>query len=558
MWPGKDLGPHRATSFLRSYQQAMRLSRHFGRTLREAPADAVLTSHRLALRAGLAHPLAPGLWSYLPLGWRIMRRLQALLRNALEALGAQEVCLPSGSGGITEHIAALAAHEVQSYKDLPRTLYQFATHIREDIPTRGGLLGLREAHALDIFSLHTAADEDLPPSAVVQALAEALARCDLSILTVEAGEGTQAFALPHEQGEDRIVRCPSGDYAALLEAAAFTRTEARYGAPLPLQKVATPHCPTIADLCAFLNIPPQRTLKAVFYSAEGGKALVLAMLRGDLEVSEARLKALLGIKALEAASEEQIAAAGAQPGYASPMGLRVRQTGEADGVIVIADESLWLMSNFVTGANEAGYHVINANYPRDFAVTQVAAIAEPPEGAPCIRCGGSLQVESAIALGRCGRDDMLAETVGARYLDERGQAQPIGLGICRLELDRLLAAVLETHHDEHGILWPPALAPFEVHLVAIAKDPALLEVAERLYADLSAIGMAVLYDDRNLSAGVMFADADLIGIPLRVTVSERSLQAGGVEVKWRHAADRAILTLDGAAQAIFEMVRSSG
>ncbi len=536
----------------------MRLSRLFGRTLHEAPADAVLLSHRLALRAGLAHPLAPGLWGYLPLGWRVMRRLQALLRDVLETLGAQEIHLPSSAGDTAASIAMLAMHEVQSYKDLPRTLYQFATRIHEDIPARGGLLGLREAHVLDVFSLHTKTDEDAPPSAVVQTLVEALARCELPILTVEAGEGAQALVLPFEQGEERFVRCPSGDYAALLEAAVFTRTEARYGDPLPLQKVATPHCPTIADLCAFLNIPPQRTLKAVFYSAEGGEALVLAMLRGDLEVSEGRLKALLGIKALEAATEEQIAAAGAQPGYASPIGLRVRQMGEADGVIVIADESLLGMSNFVTGANEAGYHVINANYPRDFAVTQVAAIAEPPEGAPCIRCGGSLHIESAVVLGRCRWADMLAESAGARYVDKHGQAQPIGLGICRLELDRLLAAILETHHDEHGILWPPALAPFEVHLVAIAKDPAPQEVAERLYADLNAAGVAVLYDDRNLSPGVMFADADLIGIPLRVTVSERSLQAGGVEVKWRHAADRAILTLDGAVQTIFEMVRGSG
>ncbi len=534
----------------------MRLSRHFGRTLREAPAEAMLASHRLALRAALAHPLAPGTWAYLPLGWRVMRRLQALLQDALEALGAQEIHLPPYPEDSATPLAVLAAHEVASYKDLPRTLYQFAVCRHMRASTRGGLLGLHEGQALHAFSLHSEADEDIPPSAAVQALAGALTRCDLPILTVEAGESTQAFVLLHEQGEEHIVRCASGDYAALLEAAAFIRTEARYGDPLPAEKVATPDCKTIADLCAFLNIPPERTLKAVFYHITDSQTLVLVMLRGDLEVSEVRLKALLGVGTLEVATEEQIAAAGAQAGYASPIGLRVRQAGDAEGVIVIADESLLGMSNFVTGANEAGYHIINANYPRDFTVTQVAAIAEPPEGAPCIRCGTSLHREAAIVLGRWGQlEAHLSEVPAATYLDEGGQSRTVRLGFCHLDLDRVLAAILETHHDEHGILWPPAVAPFEVHLVAIAKDATPLEVAEQLYTELEAAGIAVLYDDRALSAGVMFADADLIGLPLRVTVSERSLQAGGVEVKWRHKTERTILTLEGAVQAIAEMVR---
>lgn len=524
----------------------MRVSHLFGRTLRDAPADAALISHRLALRAGLARSLAPGLWSYLPLGWRVVRRIEALIRAALEPLGAQEFGLPAGEDP-AQAAAALCAREVESYKDLPRLLLHIGARTRDQADGRGGLFGLRAAHVVDALYLHAEAEEHAGHGCPGDALPGVFAACDLPVITVEAGPEAQAFALPLDGGPDRLARCDACGYAATFEAAAFARSEARYGDPLPLEQVATPDCKTIADLCAYLGIPPERTLKAVFYTIDAGQTFVLAMLRGDLDVSEERLRRVLGVDTLEPASEEQIAAAGAQPGYGSPIGLDVRPPGGDRGAVVIADESLLSMSNFVTGANVPGYHAINANYPRDFAATQVAAIAAPFNGAPCARCGSPLRVEEGAVLASC---EPLGAAPGAAFLDAQGQPQPVLVGRCTLAIDRLLAAVIETHHDDYGILWPRAVAPFDVHLVALAKDPALFDTADRLYADLRAVGLEVLYDDRGLSPGVMFADADLIGVPLRVTVSTRSLEADGVEVKWRHEKERTILPLDGAAQAV--------
>ncbi len=545
----------------------MRLSRHFGRTLREAPADATLVSHALIVRAAVAQLIAPGVWSYLPLGWRVVQRLASIVREELDATGAQEVRLPILHPAIGEEIIAeMARREVQSYKDLPRTVYQIQVKASDDHRLGGGLGHLRERMVSSVYSLHAAtADLDACYDRICRAFRNIFARSDLAVVAVAAdcgwpgGGESLAFMLPHPAGADRFAQCRTCGYAADLASAAFLRGEPDGSQPLPLEKLATPDCTTIAGLCKFLGLQPSQTLKAVFYTINSGQPdeqTVLAMLRGDLEVSEAKLARAAGASTIRVATEDEIRARiGAVAGYASPLGLRVREATGSPGAWVIADESLRAMTNFVTGANDAGYHVINANYPRDFTVTQIADIAVAPDGAPCARCGGVLSLEPAIELAHCFRlGSHFTRHAGVAYLDTTGQAQPALMASYQIDLDGLVAGIVETHHDEQGIIWPLEVAPYGVHLVAIAKDEATAQAAESLYTDLQAVGIEVLYDDRNLSPGVMFADADLLGVPLRLTISPRSLESGGIEVKWRWSKERSVLPLTTIAVEVGRML----
>jgi prolyl-tRNA synthetase len=268
-------------------------------------------------------------------------------------------------------------------------------------------------------------------------------------------------------------------------------------------------------------------------------------------VNETKLLNAAKALTLEAATEDEIRSrVSAEPGYASPIGLSAQHA--------IGDESLHGMANFVTGANEAGYHVINANTPRDFAVSQIADIAEAYDGAECLQCGGILHIEHAIELGHCFKlGTRYSQWLDASYIDAKGDSQHIVMGSYGIGLDRLMAAIIETHHDEHGIVWPAIVAPFDVHLVAIAKTDAVTQAAETLYEQLQQTGMDVLYDDRNLSPGVMFADADLIGVPLRITVSPRSMESGGIEVKQRSEEERHILPLEKAVEQIADLLHLS-
>lgn len=576
----------------------MRLSQHFGRTLREAPADAVLPSHALIVRAGLGQPLAAGIWTYLPLGWRAMRKIEQILREEMDAAGAEEMQMPvlhpaeiwQATGrwdlygdalqrvinregrafalGATHEdvVTELARREVQSYKDLPRLIYQIQTKVRDEPRARGGLIRLREFTMKDAYSLHTDFDDlDAYYEKVYRAYLNVFARCEVQAIPVEAdtglmgGSASHEFVLPFAEGEDCFVRCTGCDYSANVEIAAFRRDRPGASDLLAAEVVETPGCKTIADLCAFLQIAPEQTLKAVFYTMDSGlptEETFLVMLRGDLEVNEVKLSQVVSAQSLQAATEDAIRLGiGAEPGYASPLGLKVRKNRQPAGVRVIGDESLPHMSNFVTGANRPGYHTVNANYPRDFEVTEIADVAEAYEGALCARCGAPLRIERAIELGHCFKlGTRYSDAVGVTYLDPKGQARPIVMGSYGIGLDRLLAAIIELHHDAHGIVWPHSIAPFDVHLIALAKSEAISQAAEELYVALRSAGVYVLYDDRGLSPGVMFADADLMGLPMRVTVSSRSLEAGGVEIKWRHEDTRSIVPLEGAAEEITRLL----
>ena len=572
-----------------------RMSQLFGRTLREAPAGAQLVSHTLALRAGLVRFLGAGLYSYLPLGWRVARNIETILRQEMDALGAQEMKMPvlhpaelwKATGRWTsvgpallsltdragreyalamtheEIVADLARQEIQSYRDLPKVVYHIQTKVRDEPRPRGGLLRVREFRMKDAYSLDADAEGlDAFYPRIMAAYERVFARCGLDPVAVEADTGmmggadSHEFMLPHPDGEDTFIHCESCDYAANAERAEFGLPE-RESEPLeePVA-VATPGCETIADVAEFIGVGTSKTLKVVFYTTDHGD-LVLAVIRGDLDVNETKLRKLLNGATLEPAFEDPVREVGAEPGYGSPVGLKVRRTPGDVGVLVVGDPSILRGSNFVAGANRDGYHLVGVNYPRDFAVTILDDIAQAEGGYRCPRCDEALIAASAIELAHCFKlGTHYAEALGATYLDPGGDAHPITMGSYGIGVGRLMAAVIERHHDDHGIIWPPALAPFPVYLLSLGTDEETQVQAEAFSAELEAAGWPVLFDDREESAGVKFTDADLIGCPVRATVSRRSLERGGVELKARWADDREVVGIDDLVHAVGDLVRS--
>jgi prolyl-tRNA synthetase len=539
--------------------------------------------------------LRAGLYSYLPLGWRVATKIEAILREEMDALGAQEMKMPvlhpaelwkatgrwDSAGpalmrltdrGDREYVLAmtheevmaeLARQEIQSYRDLPQVVYHIQTKVRDEPRPRGGLLRVREFRMKDAYSLDADAKGlDAFYPRVIQAYQRIFARCGLDPISVEAdtgmmgGSDSHEFVLPHPGGEDTFIHCDRCDYAANTERAEFRLPETE---PESLQEpvqVATPDCETIADVAAFVGVPTRKTLKAVFYTKEDGD-LVLVVIRGDLEVNETKLRNLLKGATLEPALWDEVEAAGAEPGYGSPVGLEVRDALDGTGVLVVADHSIEVGSNFVAGANRHGYHLVGVNYPRDFAVTILDDIAQARAGQLCPQCGGTLVAESAIELGHCFKlGTHYAESLGATYLDPEGREHPIVMGSYGIGVGRLLAADIEMHHDDYGIIWPPALAPFDVYLLTLGTDDETHEQAESFCAQLENAGLEVLFDDREESAGVKFNDADLIGCPVRGTVSRRSLERGGVELKARWRDDKHVVKPEHLVEQVDQVLKS--
>jgi len=573
----------------------LRISQLFGRTLRKAPSGTELTSHKLALRAGLVRFLGAGLYSYLPLGWRVARNIEQILREEMDSVGAQEMKMPvvhpaelwKATGrwdsvgpalmcvtdrGDREYalamtheevVAELARQEILSYRDLPKVVYHIQTKVRDEPRPRGGLLRVREFRMKDAYSLDADAEGlDAFYPRMIEAYERIFARCGLDPISVEADTGmmggadSHEFMLPHPDGEDTFIHCEMCDYSANAERAEFELPEVESESLEDPVHMATPGCETIADVADFVGVPTRKTLKAVFYSTDDGN-LVLVVIRGDLDVNETKLRNLLDGVALEPATAEDVQSEGAEPGYGSPVGLNVRQSLDDTGVLVVADSSIQKGSNFVAGANRHGYHLVGVNYPRDFAVTVMGDIAQAEAGHLCPRCEGTLVAESAIELGHCFKlGTHYAEAVGATYLDQDGEEYPIMMGSYGIGVGRLMAAVIEEHHDDYGIIWPPALAPFDVHLLTLGTDEETQEQAESVCGELEEAGLDVLFDDREESAGVKFTDADLIGCPVRATVSRRSLERGGVELKARWADDMEVVNLEDLVGAVRGLVGS--
>ncbi len=537
----------------------MRLSKLFGRTLREAPADAEMVSHQLALRAALIRQISTGIYSYLPLGWRVLTKIAQIMREEMDAIGGQEMMMPvvhpaeirsepvrSGDrsrrelGRAMTHeegVAHLLRTEINSYRQLPVVVYHIQTRFGDEARLWGGLLQAREFPVKAVCSCH-AGEEDLDrfyPS-MYRAYVNIFRRCGLEATAVEADTGHK-FLILSDKGEDTFIRCSACDYQAGAERATFVKPVYEQNAEeLPIEEVATPDCKTIQELADYLGIATHQTLKAVFY-AIGGQ-VVFALIRGDLEVNEAKLAKALGMPPeLHVATEGELAEAGIVAGYASPVGL--------SGVKVVADDSIQMGVNFVAGANKEGYHCKNVNYPRDFSVDILTDIALARAGDACPQCGSSLTTARAIEVGRLRKPGTrYSEGTGAIFLDKDGQARPIVMGSYGIGIARLMAAVIEQNHDEKGIIWPLSIAPYHIHLLSLGTDAEVTARAEELYTNLQARGYEVLYDDRDESAGAKFNDADLIGVPLRLTVSARNLKQNGVEAKLRWEEEREIVPFD--------------
>ena len=553
----------------------MRLSKLFGKTLREDPAEAELASHRLMLRAGLIYQVSSGVYSYMPLAWRSLRKIEQIIREEMDAAGGQELRMPVlhpkelwDASGRTELLGSdlftlrdrrdrplvvAPTHEevltnmvkanVFSYRDLPLLLYQVQTKLRDEPRPRGGLIRVREFDMKDAYSFD--ADEeglDLSYQSMVQAYENIYRRCGLSAIMVEADSGAIGGKYNHEfialsdSGEDTILICESCGYAANAEKASFVKPPLEQEEPEPIAKVHTPGVRTIEDLASFLDVPTSRTLKVVFYVA--GDEVVVVTIRGDLEVNKVKLRNALDGVVPRLASPKEVEAAGLVGGSASPVGL--------SGITVVADDSVKMGSNFVVGANKPDYHLKNANYPRDFKADVIADIALAQAGLGCPSCSSTLVARRGIEVGHIFKlGTLYSEVFQANFPDQDGAQQPIIMGCYGIGVGRLLAAIVEQSHDDNGMVLPPAIAPYEAWLTALnVEKQEVAQAAESLYRDLVDSGVQVLYDDREESAGVKFNDADLLGLPVRLVVSPRNLRQDVVEVK-RRAEDEAVTVPTG-------------
>ncbi len=547
----------------------------FGRTLREAPADAEMPSHQLMVRAAMIRPLGAGLYSLLPLGWRVIRKIEQIVREEMDAIGGQEMLMPvvhpsdiwerSGRfhevgpemvrlkdrGGRDmvlamtheEVVTDLVSTEINSYRQLPQIVYHIQTKVRDEPRARGGLVRVREFTMKDSYTLDTDA-EALNTGYEKHAVAydRIFTRIGLDFIKVGADVGMMGGSKSEEymafspHGEDTLYICPTGDYAANKEVAEFRREAPVEEDQQPMEMVATPHTDTIASLAEFLDIPLSRTAKAVFFMGESGR-FVFAVVRGDLDVNETKLRQVTGEGTLTPATPEQIHAIGAEPGYGSPVGTA--------GAFIVVDESVRDTPNLVAGANKPGYHLKNVNLGRDYQADVVADIASAWEGAPCPVCGSPLKAARGIEVGNIFQlGTRYTERMGATYLDKDGKAQPVVMGSYGIGIGRNAAAVVEQQHDERGIIWPVSIAPYHVSLLSLGKETEVAEATDRLYDELRTAGVEVLYDDRTDRPGVKFTDAELIGNPIRLSISKRTLGASEVELRLRTESESEMVPMD--------------
>ncbi len=573
----------------------MRMSTLFSTTLRESPSEAEINSHQLLLRGGYIRQLGAGIFSYLPLAQRVMTHIENIMRSEMDAIGGQELTMPvvhpadvwqetgrwvdvgdemarfkdrTGHDMVLamtheEVVADLARREIQSYRQLPQLIYHIQTKFRDDPRPRAGLIRVREFTMLDSYSLdRNQVGLAKQYQAHYQAYFRIFNRCGLPVKAVGSDTGMMGGLAAHEYmyltpvGEDTLLFCNTCDYAANRQVAVFRKPDHPNEDLKPLEKVATPGTSSIADLAAFLGIPTSRTAKAVFLMAEiagdGAPTLVFAVLRGDMTLNETKLVNALAsagkgfVKSVRPALDEEIMACGASPGYASPIGIN------RENVWVVVDDLLPRSANLVAGANEDGFHLCNTNLGRDYDADLVADIVFAENGDPCPQCRGNLEALRGVEVGNIFKlGTRYTEAMGATFLDEDGQPQMIVMGSYGIGVGRLMACIAEEYHDEQGLIWPISVAPFPVHLVMLSsKDGSAEAAAEACYQELVRSGLEPLFDDRDERAGVKFNDADLIGIPLRVTVSTRSLQNGGFEFKRRDQEDRWIVPVEEALSKI--------
>jgi prolyl-tRNA synthetase len=447
-----------------------------------------------------------------------------------------------------EIVAGLAASEVDSYQRLPRLVYQIQTKFRDDPRPRAGLIRAREFTMKDAYSLDR--DErglDQQYSTLYKAYFKIFARCGLPAIAVGADVGIMGGSMAHEFmylapiGEDTILICDNCGYTANRQVARFRKPIPEAEKQRPVEKVPTPGTSTIETLARTLQVRESTTAKAVFLvtTVEGSERFVLAVVRGDVELNETKLANAVGVSGLRPALPEEVRAVGAEPGYGSPLGV--------EGAIVVVDDAIPSSPNLVTGANEEGFHYLNVNYGRDFEADRVADIAVAGDGSLCPECGDAMRAVRGVEVGNIFKlGTRYSEAFGASFLDRDGRRKPVVMGSYGIGLGRLLACIAEEHHDENGLVWPVTVAPYHVHFVAAEAS----EMSEGLYETLVSAGVEVLYDDRRESLGAKFKDADLIGAPLRLTLTARSLSSGGVEIKARCGSEGYVVSIERAVAAV--------
>jgi prolyl-tRNA synthetase len=541
--------------------------------MKETPADAEIPSHRLMLRAGLIRQLMAGAYTYLPLGWRALRKAEAIVREEMDAAGAIEIHMPAlqpvelfertgrreAFGNVLiqfelprgdrrvplalgptheEVVTDLVARHISSYRQLPITLYQIQTKFRNEERPRFGVLRTSEFLMKDAYSFGTGLEQlNEAYQAMYRAYCRIFARCGLEYLPVEAesgpigGDASHEFMVPSDNGEDRIVRSRETGYAANLERAETGRKPSRIEIPAnaaELKKVPTPGATSIEQVSRLLGCQPAQMIKTLIYTADGQPVAVL--IRGDREANENKIRRALGLSSVELADEVTIRkVTGAPVGFAGPVGIKCR---------VIADHDIPAIANAVTGANAADAHYTGVNVGRDYQLDTTYDLRNAVAGDPGPG-GGTLELVHGIEVGHVFKlGTKYSDSLGAMYLDEKEQRHPIVMGCYGIGVNRIIAALAETSYDDNGLIWPLSIAPYSVLVIPLNLDDAQVQqTADRVYDELTAAGIDVLLDDRAARPGFKFKDADLIGIPLRVVVGGKGLAEGIVEVKWRTEAE---------------------
>ena len=550
----------------------MKATQLYAPTLRESPAEAELISHKLMYRAGLIRKAAGGLYSYLPLGWRTIKKIMQIIREEMDAKGGQEIMMPivqpaemwkeSGRWSVygdemmrltdrhgrefalgpthEEMITTLIRDEVRSYKQLPVMLYQIQNKYRDEIRPRFGLMRSREFIMKDLYSFDR--DENgmnISYEKMYDAYSRIFERCGLKFRAVEADNGAIGGGHSHEftvlapSGESSIAYCENCNFAASDEKAELKIIQTAPEDLKPLKKVSTPACHTIELVKNYLNVPIEKTIKAVAFM-DDDERLILAFVRGDHEVNEIKvMNSVDGANHLYMAGDKLIEKAGTVAGFMSPIGI--------SNAIIVVDQSVMLMSNAVAGANEIDAHFINVTPRRDFDAEKiiVADIRMVQNGDPCPHCGEKLKMTRGIEVGQIFTlGKKYSEALNAKFLDEDGSTKVFEMGCYGIGVGRTMAAAIEQNNDADGIIWPKSIAPFEVVVVPVnAKDENQLSFAKKIYAELKFSGVDALLDDRKERAGVKFKDCDLIGYPLRVTISPKTLESGKIEVKIRRTGE---------------------
>ena len=569
----------------------MRMSQLYSATLREVPAEAEIASHQLMLRAGLIHKLAMGIYSYMPVGWRTMKKIMNIIREEMDAKGGQELCMPfvqpaelwQDSGrwfvygqelmrmkdrhdrdlllGPTheEVITALVRSDIRSYRQLPMMPYQIQPKFRDERRPRFGVIRSREFIMKDLYSFDR--DEeglDATYAKMHDAYTRVFTRCGLDFRPVAAdsgaigGSGSHEFMALSEIGESEIIFCHNCDYAATNEIAAVAPVPTGVGEEMkPIENIYTPDCKTVEELSELLHTPADRTVKTLCYYAiyEKEEKFFVAMIRGDRQVNEIKLQNKLDCLELRFATDEEVRAHGMEPGYCGPVGL-------ADDIYIIADSEVPLMVNHECGAGEKDHHLINVNYQRgDYRIDDITDIALVEKGAVCPNCGAILDSARGIEVGQIFKlHTKYSEKMGARYVDENGQEHDIVMGCYGIGVGRTMAAVIEQNHDDYGIIWPITVAPYEAIVVPVNdKDEWLTEKAEDIYTQLNRRKVETVLDDRKERPGVKFNDADLLGFPIRVVLGKKCRETGMAEVKNRASGEVFEVPVEQVVDKVLEL-----